>query len=1504
MSKLALIGCAALLLLPALAISAASGGINLSTPSSPARSPTSRPTTCSSTSRPGSPSTIPWELLAAVGKVECDHGRHPHPACRRQGVDNYAGAGGPMQFLAAHLGRATGSTPTRTGSPTAGTRPTRSSPPPTTSPPPAPPTTSKPRSTPTTPPAAYVAEVLAWAEHYQRSRRRGRRASRSTSARCPDRATGPRSPQAVLSNPNIELRPEAEADVRAGRVDPRVLAALLALAERFSLAGVGPFVSGHSYYVAGTNRPSNHAFGRAVDIGTINGELVSPANGAARQAALALASLPAPLRPDEIGSPFAELEQPARPLQRRRPPGPPPPRLRPMTQQNESPLVRYLRDPSLLLARRARTRPRGARASLSTLAPIAVAIAARARPCPRWCSAALRERRLAEGARLIAIGVPPEVEPEGRCCSGRRCTTCSAPGSPASSPGSRSWPGRSRPAAVAASSGSGSRARCRPAWSSARSPPPGPASRPALPAGRTRAESGEDADGAARPARARCWRRASWCSRGSEWFPLGGTRRPRSAAARARPARRPRRGRARARAGRRPPGDRARAAAAARRRRGGSGPASRRCRIGRLLDLVLPGPPARPALDPTVSPDVRAVLEKASHPLYRCLVRVAVATLKGECARPDPRARRRLRRLRGPGRPAPPPQLRARAGSCELRALGRRGYLLSIPELAALAHLPGEARAARARARGRPQRRSAPRPAHERQAARRSAAGGEPVALAVADARYHLHLLGPTGVGKSTLIARLALADLEAGRGAVVIDPKGDLVEEILERIPAGLDDRVDLLDPLDPAPPGLNVLEGADHDLVVDQLVGIFRRVYEHFWGPRTDDILRAALLTLLARGRAATLADVPRLLSDERWREQLLLEFEDPVGLEPFWEWYERARRGGAGAGDRAGAEQAARLPAPPPGARDRRPGALDDRRRRHASTRAACCSSGCRKGRSARTPAGCSAPSSSPASGRQRSPAPAAPRRSGPTAPSTSTRCTTTSTCPPRSDEMLAEARGYHLSLCLAHQHLAQLPKEMREAIAANARSKLYFQLSPHGRASARARGRARAGSARPRPPAPPRAAVRLCQAGETGPAFTLTTQPLPARRSRAGGGGARGRRGARNGREREQVEALLADRQTRPGREQPREPHRRRRLSRRRSAGVRSGVRCGIRSGVRSGPDPPRAAQIASTGRRFPRRWSSTRQGGESRDPLRGSCRARRRRGCGRARLAPDRARPAGRARLLRAPRAHDRAAAPAPLRLSPPRPLAARAACTSCACSTASGHPGERGQGSAPFHWLLDEAGAHVVAEALGLERSELRWRHQAAIAIASSSKLAHQLEVNEFFTRLAEEAARPAAGSPPGGASGAASPPSAARQPPTATAASSCPASGRLSFLLELDRGTEDQPSGCAQKARRYARALPRSQLAPEAPLILLAVPTPARRDNLAQARSPPAAPRSASSSGRRSAPRSRRSPTRSRRARPQAAALAVPRSPNPTTRPLRLLRRPRMPDHTHTENS
>jgi cell wall-associated NlpC family hydrolase len=94
-----LIGAAALLLLPVLVISAATGGIAVASPTETAASTIPGPY-LSLYMQAGIASGLPWQLLAAVGKVECDHGQSPDPACTQEGVENKAGAGGPMQFLA------------------------------------------------------------------------------------------------------------------------------------------------------------------------------------------------------------------------------------------------------------------------------------------------------------------------------------------------------------------------------------------------------------------------------------------------------------------------------------------------------------------------------------------------------------------------------------------------------------------------------------------------------------------------------------------------------------------------------------------------------------------------------------------------------------------------------------------------------------------------------------------------------------------------------------------------------------------------------------------------------------------------------------------------------------------------------------------------------------------------------------------------------------------------------------------------------------------------------------------------------------------------------------------------------------------------------------------------------------------------------------------------------------------------------------------------------------
>ena len=227
---------------------------------------------------------------------------------------------------------------------------------------------------------------------------------------------------------------------------------------------------------------------------------------------------------------------------------------------------------------------------------------------------------------------------------------------------------------------------------------------------------------------------------------------------------------------------------------------------------------------------------------------------------------------------------------------GRRldnGDLLSVPELAALAHLPtddaipGVARAG-AKALAPPPGIATPGPGAKPLGVTDSG-HPRPVALRVSDARHHLHVLGATGSGKSTLLAQMILADADAGRGIVLIDPKGDLVTDVLSRLPRSAADRLVLIDADSRArPPCLNPLDGGDTDLIVDNLVSVFRRVYSAFWGPRTDDVMRAACLTLRAQHGVATLAEVPKLLTDVAFRSRVTAAVTDPV-LQGFWSWYD---------------------------------------------------------------------------------------------------------------------------------------------------------------------------------------------------------------------------------------------------------------------------------------------------------------------------------------------------------------------------------------------------------------------------------------------------------------------------------------------------------------------------------------------------------------------------------------------------------------------------------------
>lgn len=168
--------------------------------------------------------------------------------------------------------------------------------------------------------------------------------------------------------------------------------------------------------------------------------------------------------------------------------------------------------------------------------------------------------------------------------------------------------------------------------------------------------------------------------------------------------------------------------------------------------------------------------------------------------------------------------------------------------------------------------------------------------LPPAGALHHLHICGPTGTGKSTLLAALIEADIAAGRGVVVIEPKGDLIAHVLDRVPPQRLGDIVLLDPSDTARSvGLNVLacRPTDAELAVDQIVHVLRELYRDSWGPRTQDILVASLLTL-ARVGGQSLCELPVLLTNVGYRRRLLKDLDDPLSLSPFWAWFDSLRDG----------------------------------------------------------------------------------------------------------------------------------------------------------------------------------------------------------------------------------------------------------------------------------------------------------------------------------------------------------------------------------------------------------------------------------------------------------------------------------------------------------------------------------------------------------------------------------------------------------------------------------
>lgn len=167
------------------------------------------------------------------------------------------------------------------------------------------------------------------------------------------------------------------------------------------------------------------------------------------------------------------------------------------------------------------------------------------------------------------------------------------------------------------------------------------------------------------------------------------------------------------------------------------------------------------------------------------------------------------------------------------------------------------------------------------------------------DRRQHMYVLGKSGTGKSVLLSNLIVQNIQNGEGVCVVDPHGELVEEILHLIPEHRVKDVIYFNPADTDfHIGFNVIQLDDpkyKHLVASGLMGIFTKIWANAWSSRMEYILNNAILALLDTP-GTTLLGIPRLLVDKDYRQMIIGNLKDPV-VKAFWvheyeQWREQFR------------------------------------------------------------------------------------------------------------------------------------------------------------------------------------------------------------------------------------------------------------------------------------------------------------------------------------------------------------------------------------------------------------------------------------------------------------------------------------------------------------------------------------------------------------------------------------------------------------------------------------
>ena len=168
-----------------------------------------------------------------------------------------------------------------------------------------------------------------------------------------------------------------------------------------------------------------------------------------------------------------------------------------------------------------------------------------------------------------------------------------------------------------------------------------------------------------------------------------------------------------------------------------------------------------------------------------------------------------------------------------------------------------------------------------------------PIQISAQAGKKHAVFLGSTGCGKTTAMSHLILSDIQSkNHSVVVVDAKGQLTHELLERTPTEHDENIVVISPTSKRIVGINPFEltkyGIEPEVIADYLLELFKGLYPEHFGIYSLDILSHSFLTL-ARIPNTSLVMLPSLLINQSFRNKLLRELKDPIRLESFWNWFE---------------------------------------------------------------------------------------------------------------------------------------------------------------------------------------------------------------------------------------------------------------------------------------------------------------------------------------------------------------------------------------------------------------------------------------------------------------------------------------------------------------------------------------------------------------------------------------------------------------------------------------